>query len=62
MALRERLGECEKILDNGLGNAGRELYQGLDAVLLLPELGMELPLAEISDGVVFTPEAVEDAG
>jgi Uma2 family endonuclease len=38
----------------------REVYTGLDAVLPLPEIGTELPLADIYDGVEFTPEASED--
>jgi Uma2 family endonuclease len=38
----------------------REVYEGLDAVLPLPEIGTELPLAEIYDGVGFIPEAAED--
>lgn len=31
----------------------REVYQGLDAVIPLPELGIELPLAEIYEDVQF---------
>jgi Uma2 family endonuclease len=38
----------------------REVYQGLDAVIPLGEIDIELPLAEIYDGVEFTPEATED--
>lgn len=34
----------------------REVYKGIDAVIPLPEIGMELPLAELYDGVEFTPE------
>ena len=34
----------------------REVYQGLDAILPLKEIGIELPLAEIYDGVEFAPE------
>jgi len=34
----------------------REVYQGLKAVIPLPEIGTELPLAEIYEGVEFTPE------
>jgi Uma2 family endonuclease len=34
----------------------REVRHGLDAVLPLPEIEIELPLAEIYDGVEFTPE------
>jgi hypothetical protein len=37
----------------------REVYQGLDAVIGLPEIGIDLPLAEIYDGVEYVPE-VED--
>lgn len=39
----------------------REVYAGLDAVIPLPEIDTELPLAEIYDGVEFSPErAVEE--
>jgi len=38
----------------------REVYEGLDAVLPLGEIGVELPLAEIYEAVVFTPESPED--
>jgi Uma2 family endonuclease len=34
----------------------RETYDGLSAVVLLNEIGAELPLAEIYDGVEFRPE------
>jgi Uma2 family endonuclease len=37
----------------------REEYEGLDAIIPLPELGTELPLAEIYEGVEFTPESDE---
>jgi Uma2 family endonuclease len=38
----------------------REVYQGLDAVLPLAEIEIELPLAEVSDAVEFAPEPEED--
>ncbi len=34
----------------------RETYEGLDAVIPLPEIDAELPLAEVYDGVIFQPE------
>ena len=34
----------------------REEYSGIDAVITLPEIDAELPLAEIYDGVTFEPE------
>jgi len=34
----------------------REVYQGLDAVVPMPEIELDLPLAEIYDGVAFAPE------
>jgi Uma2 family endonuclease len=34
----------------------REVYEGLDAVLPLPEIDGELPLREVYDGVEFSPE------
>lgn len=37
-----------------------ELYQGLDAVLPLGEVGIELPLAEIYEAVEFVPEPEEE--
>ncbi len=36
------------------------MHEGADAVLPLPEVEIDLPLADIYDGVVFTPEATED--
>ena len=39
----------------------REVYQGLEAILPLRSLGIDLPLAEIFEGVEFIPEA-EDEG
>ncbi len=38
----------------------REVYQGLDAVVPLPEIEIDLPLAEVYDGVEFTAEPEED--
>jgi Uma2 family endonuclease len=38
----------------------REVYEGRDAVIPLSEIGIELPLAEIYDGVEFTPEPSAD--
>lgn len=38
----------------------REVYEGLDAVLPLGEVGIELPLSEVFDGVEFGPEPGED--
>jgi Uma2 family endonuclease len=38
----------------------REVYAGLDAVIPLPEIEIELPLAEIYDRVEFSPEPAED--
>jgi Uma2 family endonuclease len=37
----------------------RQLYQGLDAMLPLSEIGTELPLAEIYEAVEFSPEPEE---
>ncbi len=37
----------------------REVYEGLDAVVPLPEIEIDLPLAEVYDGVEFTPEPEE---
>ncbi len=38
----------------------REIHQGLDAVIPLREIDIELPLAEVFDGVEFTLEPNED--
>ena len=38
----------------------REVYEGLDVVLPLGEIGIDLPLAEIYETVEFTPEPAED--
>ena len=38
----------------------REEVGGLDAVLALPEIGVELPLSELFDGVEFGNEAAND--
>lgn len=38
----------------------RELYQGLDAAIPLPEIEIDLPLPEIYEGVEFIPEPEED--
>ena len=35
----------------------REVYLGLDATILLPEIEAELPLREVYEGVEFSPEA-----
>lgn len=38
----------------------REVYQGVDAVIPLGEIGIDLPLAEVYDAVTFIPEPNED--
>ncbi len=38
----------------------REFYEGLEAVIPLPEIGTELPLAAIYETVVFAPEGTDD--
>ena len=45
---------------NGFDGFVREVYNGLDAVLPLPEIDIELPLSEVYDGVDFIPEPDED--
>jgi Uma2 family endonuclease len=42
------------------GGFVREAYEGLDAVLPLGEIGIDLPLAEIYEAVEFAPEPEED--
>ncbi|SEP23958.1 hypothetical protein SAMN04487843_1096 [Methylobacterium sp. ap11] len=36
-----------------------ELFEGLDAVIVLPEIGAELALAEIYDGLAFPPRITD---
>jgi len=38
----------------------REVYQGLDAVLPLGEIGIDLPLAEVYETVEFAPEPEDE--
>jgi len=38
----------------------REVHEGVDAVLPLTEIDIELPLAEVYEGVAFVPEAGEE--
>jgi Uma2 family endonuclease len=42
------------------GGFVREVYQGMDAVLPLQEIGIDLPLAELYETVEFAPEPEED--
>jgi Uma2 family endonuclease len=42
------------------GGFAREVYKGLDAVLPLGEIGIDLPLAEIFESVEFSREPEED--
>ncbi len=37
----------------------REVYEGLDTILPLTEIGIELPLAEIYEGIEFSPDQDE---
>ncbi len=39
----------------------RQIYQGLEAVIALPEIGCDLPLAEIYERVEFGPEPEDDS-
>jgi Uma2 family endonuclease len=39
----------------------REVYEGMDKVLPLPEIKTELPLAEIFEAVEFLPEAEDES-
>src|SRR5262249_45685816 len=39
----------------------REIYEGLDAIIPLPEIDAELPLRELYDRVEFVPEVQEEA-
>jgi Uma2 family endonuclease len=48
------------VFRRGKEGFNREVYQGMDAVLPLAEIGIELPLAEIYETVEFVPEPEED--
>ena len=37
----------------------REIYEGLDAIIALPVIGIELPLAEVFETVEFSPEPAD---
>jgi Uma2 family endonuclease len=39
----------------------REVYQGMDAVIPLPEIEAELPLTEIYEDVEFAPEPSDES-
>jgi hypothetical protein len=38
----------------------REVYAGLDSVIPLPEIDIELPLAEVYEEIEFSPEEGEE--
>jgi len=38
----------------------REVYEGLDAVIPLPEIECEFPLSELYENVIFTPEPSDE--
>jgi Uma2 family endonuclease len=42
------------------GGFVREVYEGVDAVIPLGEIGVDLPLTEIYEAVEFTPEPPDD--
>jgi Uma2 family endonuclease len=44
------------------GGFVREVHEGLEAVLPLGEIGIDLPLAELYETVEFAPEPEEDEG
>jgi Uma2 family endonuclease len=48
------------VFRRGEGGFVREVYQGLDAIVPLSEIGIDLPLAEIYETVEFAPEPEED--
>ncbi len=52
-----RKGEGDTV---GGGDFEREVHHGLDAVIPLPEVGLELTLAEVYEGVEFEPEPPSD--
>jgi hypothetical protein len=43
------------------GGFVRQVYKGLDAVIPLAEIGIELPLAEVYETVEFIPESDPDS-
>ena len=54
--------ESPKVVVYRRGEQGfaREVYVGVDAVISLTEIETDLPLAEIYDGVEFSPEPTDD--
>jgi Uma2 family endonuclease len=48
------------VLRRGRNGFDRELYRGAGAVIPLPELGIELPLAEVYERADFAPEVDDD--
>jgi Uma2 family endonuclease len=49
------------VFRRGTKGFDREVYSGAEAVIPLPELGIELPLADIYEGAEFAPEEDEEA-
>jgi len=45
---------------NATGGFDREVYQGMETVIPLKEIGTELALAEVYEGVQFSPEPASD--
>jgi Uma2 family endonuclease len=59
--LIEQVTAAVMVFRRNEGGFDQEVYLGRDAVLPLPEIGIDLPLAEIYEGVEFVPEPEEDA-
>jgi Uma2 family endonuclease len=49
------------VLRRGEHGFAREVYQGMDAVIPLPEIEVDLPLAEVYDSVELAPEPDDPA-
>ncbi len=46
-------------LRRGENGFAREVYEGMDAVIPLPEIEVQLPLAEVYEAVEFSPEPAD---
>lgn len=58
--LLEQDSAAAVVFRRGTEGFNRELYEGLEAVVPLPEIKTDLPLAEIYDGLEFVPETSDE--
>lgn len=58
--LIEQIAPAALVYRRGDSGFGRETYAGLDAVIALPEIECQLPLAEVYERVEFLPQADDE--